>query len=210
MKIMYFNARSIFNKVNDLAIVTSFYNPDIVIVCETWLSNQTNNAMISIEGYYVSSDLRKDREDTLRGIGGGLLVYIREGLTVSEVKCNNNFSQYCCFEIELEEDDIHGKLSNPLISAFYRSPNSSTENTEEFAELLREIKKSTLIVGDLNLPNIDWQKKLSDRKGQCVLDAVCDSNMDQVVNFTTHDQGNLLDVAFAQMPHYTQCSILKT
>ena len=157
--------------------------------------------MINIDGYFICDDLRKDREDTLRGIGGGLLVYIKNGLNVTEVKFNSEFSQYCSFEVELGEDDIQGKRCNPLISLFYRSPNSTTENTEDLAKLIEELQHSTLIVGDLNLPNINWHQNTSDRKGQCVLDAVTYCDIIQLVNFTTHSKGNILDVAFAQKDH---------
>ena len=106
LRVMYFNARSSFNKLNDLEIATQFYNPDLILICETWLSEQTPNSMLNIDNYHINSDLRKDRSDTLWGIGGGLLIYVRNGLTVLNVSQNNAFSQHCTLEVILEKDDI--------------------------------------------------------------------------------------------------------
>ena len=200
MRVLYFNSRSIFSKINDLAIATQFYTPDLILICETWLNEQTPNAMLNIEGYYINSDLRKDRTDTLRGIGGGLLVYIRDGISVNEVSLSSEFSQQCTLEVLLDKDDCQKNI-NPTITLFYRSPNSSTENNDDFVCLLDTIKNNTLTVGDLNMPGINWSSNVSDRKGQNILDCVNKCALDQLVLFPTHNRGNVLDVAFARNGH---------
>ena len=50
------------------------------------MNNEVNDASLSINGYQVMTDLRRDRTDTARGIGGGLLVYAKDGLTVFKRK----------------------------------------------------------------------------------------------------------------------------
>ena len=76
LKLMYFNSRSLFKKIDDLAVATNFYSPDIIMICESWLNKNTSNSMISIPGYVINNDLRRDREDTRMGAGGGLIVHI--------------------------------------------------------------------------------------------------------------------------------------
>ena len=39
-------------------------------------------ASLNINGYELLMDLRRDRSDTANGIGGGLIVYARNGLAV--------------------------------------------------------------------------------------------------------------------------------
>jgi hypothetical protein len=40
------------------------------------------NAFLAVPGYNIQPDLRKDRQDMTRGIGGGLIVYARTGVTI--------------------------------------------------------------------------------------------------------------------------------
>ena len=59
--ILYFNARSILNKLNDLEVLVSDKKPDIVCVTETWANDKISNAMLNINGYNIEPDLRIDR-----------------------------------------------------------------------------------------------------------------------------------------------------
>ena len=92
---MYFNARSIFNKIDELQIVAYEYEPDLILICETWCNTEITNAMLSLQGYNIENELRKDRCDTNNGIGGGLLVYAKEGMIIRPRSVENDFNQ--CF-----------------------------------------------------------------------------------------------------------------
>ena len=52
----------------------------MVLICESWCNADISNAMLNMDGYFIEPDLRMDRRDTINGIGGGLLVYVKEGL----------------------------------------------------------------------------------------------------------------------------------
>ena len=56
-------------------------NVDIVLITESWCNEQISDSMISIPGYNIA--MRLDRNDTYNGIGGGLLVYAKDDLTLS-------------------------------------------------------------------------------------------------------------------------------
>ena len=43
------------------------------------------NTALGIPGYEVETELRRNREDTGRGVGGGLLVNAREGLRLYQM-----------------------------------------------------------------------------------------------------------------------------
>ena len=68
--------------------------PDMILLCETWCNNNTNIASLSINGYEIVTDLRRDRCDTANGIGGGLIVYVREDLAVLLCDQSSEFNQY--------------------------------------------------------------------------------------------------------------------
>ena len=71
-------------------------------------------------------------------------------------------------------------------------------NTSKLVNFIRELKGPVLLCGNLNLPNVQWNQ-LSAAAGvqQQVLDAVQDKFWTQVVDFPTHQAGNLLDVVLA-------------
>jgi hypothetical protein len=41
---------------------------------------------------------------------------------------------------------------------------------------LRTFKQNTILVGDINLPNIDWDEERSDAKGRELLETVIEEN----------------------------------
>ncbi len=56
--------------------------PDLILLTETWCNSTIPDAFLTLEGYRLETDLRRERTDTRNGIGGGLLVYAREELKV--------------------------------------------------------------------------------------------------------------------------------
>ena len=117
VKILYTNARSLLSKIDELSILAIDNSPDVIIITETWCNNTISNAMLNINGYSIEPNLRIDRTDTANGIGGGIIVYCKTGLTIKPSSVND-FIQYCRFEIV----DKSNK-NNLEITVIYRSPN---------------------------------------------------------------------------------------
>ena len=199
MKILYCNVRSLYKKLDDLIAATDFYSPDIIFMCETWLNSNTSNAMLSIKGYQIISELRQDRVDTKHGAGGGLIVYAKSNLKISPIDINSDFIQAIAFSVDLNYENQ--QTNNIKIFGFYRSPNSSDENSDKLAELIKNFSDCDLLIGDLNLPRISWENHKSDSKGQQILDTVDSNGLTQLIDFTTHNKGGILDVAFAPTIH---------
>ena len=193
---MYLNARSIASKLPELEILSIDKKPDLILITETWCNANTTNAMLNIKNYYLEPNLRCDRSDTLHGIGGGLLVYVRYGLTV--LPCDNNsvFNQYCNFKL------LNSKNSVDLIfTLVYRSPNSSRENSDKLCELIKNLDDNNphVIIGDFNMPDVDWNL-LNSNKHKNFLDTVIDKALFQLVTFPTHNKGNILDLILTDCP----------
>ena len=72
--ILYFNARSISPKLDDLWVVVAAQKPSIVCIVESWLSECISDLEMSIENYHLT---RLDRNRH----GGGVLIYIHASLT---------------------------------------------------------------------------------------------------------------------------------
>jgi hypothetical protein len=147
-----------------------------------------------VEGYDLQPELRKDRADTTNGIGGGLLVYVRNGLNVLPINKNLAMGQYCSFKL----DDGWGGLN---FSPVYRSPNSAPETMDTLEDFIRQADKNNVIMGDFNLPGIDWSKKsATGGRDKQFLQACMESDLEQVVDFPTQVRGNVLDLVLTNVP----------
>ena len=99
---------------------------DIILVTESWCSEEISDAYLTIDGYDLQQDLRLDRKDTAQGRGGGLLVYVKSGLTIFKIDNLVDFNQYCTL-----------KVRDVTIYLVYRSPNAPPEALEKLCEIVK-------------------------------------------------------------------------
>ena len=152
--------------------------------------------MLYKENYFIEPSLRIDRADTAHGIGGGLLVYVKNGMIITSEQDFSKFNQYCKFSVTENTNN-----QNPLnILLIYRSPNSSEENNNQLCNIIQEVPENTIIVGDFNYPKINWQGVSNDRKSENFVECVHAKNLEQMVEFPTHIRGNLLDLVLTNAP----------
>ena len=171
--------------------------PDLILITETWLNKNIQNCLLEPDNYYIEPNLRLDRCDTVNGIGGGVIVYARNGLAILPCDNNNNFNQYCSF---YTLDD--GNKPDLKVTLIYHSPNSNDDNTELLCDLIEEIPATTrnLIIGDFNFPHIKWDTFECNNKTRRFVEVVNAKSLQQVITFPTHIKGNILDLAFIDRP----------
>ena len=116
VSVLYTNAQSIVNKIDELCSVAVNIKPNIILINETWTHKGITNAYFHIKGYELSA--RKDRTDTEDGRVGGLLVYSKIGMIVRE---------------------RNTETKALAINLVYRSPNSTTENNEQLNKFTRNL-----------------------------------------------------------------------
>ena len=193
LKLHYTNARSLFRKLNDIAALAAEDKPDIFLICETWLNESTINASLSIPNYEIC--LREDRKDTGNGIGGGLIVYSRVGTKTLpyDKYIDSNFNQQCAFSVMTDKEKLN-------LVFIYRPPSSDLANLDELCKIVMEADINMLIIGDFNLPSINWRSGTADPKGRRLLEAAEEANMVQLVHFPTHNKGNTLDLVLSNCP----------
>ena len=194
---LYCNARSIVNKINDLEIIAAEKNPDIILITESWCNQDTSNALLSIPGYHLDQNLRCDRTDTHYGIGGGLLVYCKIGLSILPCDSESDFNQYCSFKV-LSAD----KTVDFIVTLVYRSPNCSDFNTDLLCDLVSGLSdtESHFIIGDFNMPDVDWTTLNCSNKYKKFVDTYSDKSLFQLIDFPTHKRGNILDLVLTNSP----------
>ncbi len=177
VSILYTNAQSINNKIAELTAVSMDLAPDLILITESWTNNLITDASLQIPGYDLETDLRRDRQDTGGGIGGGLLVYSKNGIRVLKIDHYDDleFNQLCSFRIE--------STGTPMnIILLYRPPSSSADNSAKLCEVLRRLQRNTIVIGDFNTPGINWTNLTADTRGINLAETVEEENLDQLVN----------------------------
>ena len=82
----------------------------------------------------------------------------------------------------------------------YLSPSSGAENIRELEELIRTRGKNTILIGDFNFPDLDWEKGTASGRTKGLLEAASDNMLEQLVKFPTHLKGNILDLVLTNIP----------
>ena len=192
LKCLYTNADSLTTKKHFLEDLVKDYHPDIIGITEAIpknLNEGIKEVELSINGYEMFSNLK----------GRGVCLYISSRLKASPANIKDSTEGVWC-EIRLRKQD---KL---LIGCIYRSPNSTDDDNKKISGMLKqatEIKAThTLIMGDFNHPEIDWQQcscdKSSNHPASKFLETIRDSFLYQHVTQATHfrscQKANVLDL----------------
>ena len=107
LKILYYNARSLLPKFDELLILADSHNPDVICITESWLSVDIQDSEILIPGY---QSLRHDRNRH----GGGILMYVSHRFTVKLLPFHPS--------LELLTVTLHSGIFKFCLSLFYRPP----------------------------------------------------------------------------------------
>ena len=76
LRILYYNARSLLPKLDNLIVAIDIFKPHIICIVETWLSSEITECEISIPSFQL---FRCDRNRH----GGGVLAYVSNMFSVT-------------------------------------------------------------------------------------------------------------------------------
>ena len=140
---------------------------------------------------------RKDRKDTKRGIGGGLLIFAKNELNVSELYADllSEFNQFTAVFIKIGKDQLN-------LCLIYRPHNlydskDLIENNNLLCDLLKQFPKPFLIVSDFNFSDIDWDNGTATVKIKDFYCSVQDSFLTQHVDFPSHKSETMPDLVLS-------------
>jgi hypothetical protein len=144
------NARSIVSKMHALHSFISVHASDIILITESWCTNDTVNISLTLPNYQL---FRKDRD---AGRGGGCLIYVSKRLFAQ------NFEHPLLTALP---DSLWITVSGDvqlLVGCIYRAPGCVRSTTGSIQEAFNCVSnlgfKYKLIAGDLNMPDIIWNK----------------------------------------------------
>ena len=144
--VSYLNINHLRNKIVDLKQIIRDVEPTVLAIAETKLNDSYPNSQFRVDGYYCPSEYRKDR--TYNG-GGGLLVYIKQGIPSKRLQSfEPQGIESIFFEI------ILGKQKWCIIAA-YRSENVKVV---DFLDIMSKPLDSVyssysnvILMGDINI-----------------------------------------------------------
>ena len=188
---MYTNVRSVFNnnKREEIKLMLKNKDIDILGITESWAHKEIEDAELSIEGYTM---FRKDRDSNEKTRGGGVILYCRDELgAVRELEDEENKSETIWSKfLDKDGDDIYVGLA-------YRSPTASQEETKSlFEQISHYSNHRTIVMGDFNYGDINWEEKESGPQGKEFLELVQDCFLYQNVTLPTRGS-NILDLVLS-------------
>ncbi|KAG5881595.1 hypothetical protein JTB14_031069 [Gonioctena quinquepunctata] len=175
---------------------------DVIILTETWLSDDISLIESSIQGYSIFRCDRSTYASEKKG-GGGVLLAIKINLNPKLIKTNVRLEQ-CCVEI------VHG-TSKIIIGGIYLPPNSTVDkyslHAEEVEKLMQSyINHNSFIAGDYHLPQAAWSNGNLGVTVQCPISSpaftLCETfsflNLYQH-NYVHNSRNILLDLIFSNL-----------
>ena len=202
--ITMFNSRSLVNKLPELhhTLYDGCYK-DCVCVTESWLHDGITDGLLDPKQLYTV--LRYDRTERK---GGGVCVFIKNTYNVMRLDLQKvpDSIELVCFDL-LDFDVTY------RVFVIYRSPsvNRLSVSCDTSADIMQQLtacleanlnkRGPTIILGDFNCPDIDWQT-LSCSTDLChtlFYDFVVDNGFSQCITMPTR-QCNILDLVLVNDP----------
>lgn len=203
--VFYQNVRGLRTKCADFYQAVLEANSDCICITETWLRKEILSCELFPPGYNV---FRLDRDPSVSGRsdGGGVLVAIRESLSVECLQhwCNvNNIIEDLWVSVELKG----GKKL--FLCCIYIPPHATVNNFIAFFSKIEDFiskhkNNDFILIGDFNLSGTEWGKinadsahvvplNIPDLRSQCFCDCITMNNFKQF-NQITNSNEKILDL----------------
>ena len=144
--IMYFNARSLIPKFDELCLLVETHQPDTVCIIETWLDHNISDNEIHLPGFQL---YRLDRNRH----GGGVLMYAQHNLIVNVLpsQLQNNVPHNLEF-LPISVRHNHFKVG---IALFYKPPSAPSLIFDALFEIMENLNSAQfcnfIFLGDFNI-----------------------------------------------------------
>ena len=199
LKILYTNADSLTNKMDELKALVQENDYDVICITETQPKYKTARQdpyepqLMGYSGHFANK-------------GRGVAIYTKSDIGTDTLDIPINFCDHIWLKLYLR----NGKRM--VMGCIYRSPNSSDENNQmllEVMELASMLEKDhMIIVGDFNCKEIEWANYTVHASPQHfaskLFDKTNDLFLDQLVleptRHRTGEQANVLDLVLTDSP----------
>ncbi|KAF2357587.1 Endonuclease/exonuclease/phosphatase [Trinorchestia longiramus] len=173
--------------MSELQAIASTLSHDIIAVNETWLDLNGRHlpAEVSIKGYVLHNVDKLSHSNR----GGGSLIYIKEKLQPQII------TKGATQKSEILHLNIQPHPGQTIkIVLVYRNPTCTVIEDDEFYDCIDNILSTpheTLIMGDFNLPHINWTPRQSRAPGSKLIHMMNTNSLQQHVNEPTRGNNSL-------------------
>ena len=179
LKCLYTNLQSLHSKRKEIELYLQENKVDLMFFTECWIAEDHHVSEYSFDGFQTVV-CKKNR--------GGSCIYIRDHISYYEVdppaKTNDS-----CWIVTSTKNDV-----KRLYGCVYRSPNSSQVNNENLLSNIIWAENNfneVVILGDFNLPSINWNTFLShELYGDRFLDVLNEVGLNQLISEPTRYRFN--------------------
>jgi len=187
IKILQWNMNGFNKKYEEITILIQDHNPDIICIQETNYKNDNITNLSNYDGY------NKNRTDSARA-SGGVAIYIKSIYPSRQLTISTDI-EAIVVTIKLTNNDIN--ICNIYL------PNHKTFDQTDINNIIKQLPKPFIIVGDFNSHNVIWGSDNTDQRGK-VIEKILDDNDIILLNNTEPTRlnpinGNLshIDLSFA-------------
>ena len=205
-KLVHLNVRSLTKKIDQVRLMFSGLNLDVLTISETWLNKSVSSGSVALNYYTL---YRQDRNfaTVKKKRGGGLLTYIRTDHAVNSEPLPDNMKSNQ--DIEAQWTMIHRPhCKNVIVGNVYRPPAGKLKNFLEHLDgCLRGFdleKVDVYILGDMN---VNYKNKTSNDYKKLNFFVKC-NGLVQAIESTTRNNdktNSLLDLILTNTK-YTKCA----
>ena len=201
LKILYTNADTLTNKMDELKLLTRDESPDVIAVNEVLPKKSmflVQEQELQIDGFNMVSNLEATSRTSIRG----LVLYINNNFTYTVKELDNDFQEYIFIDVILFTGSVVS------IGLIYRSPNSSYQNNILLLKVISEFcetsKDNLIILGDFNLPRIDWannhtiQNSYEEEFLGCLMDNYLHQHVSEPTRSRSRQRENVLDLVITK------------
>ena len=189
IKVLFGNAQSLKPKLDTIIATTKSINYDILAFNETWfdMKDKHLDAEISIQGYrhfFVDKPTPTKK-------GGGSILYVKEKL-LPVCKKTVATTKYEILQVNIKPAP---NVIIKIVLIYRNTIINANEDTEFYAELenITNTSNECVIMGDFNLPGINWQTVTALAPGSRLTQFIHDNSLKQHVSQPTR-QLNILDL----------------
>lgn len=139
LSVSHINAQSLKNKIDEFRLIFENSSVDCICISETWLTESIPDSLISLNRYKV---FRADRKKH----GGGVAIYIRDGLNCKVIAKSNEDDK-----VEFLFVEITGNDDNLLLGCAYRPHRSIPFDSFIMKiDVITATYSNVIIAGDFN------------------------------------------------------------
>lgn len=158
--IIQWNLNGVFSKIDELKIIIHKYNPQLICLQET---NFKNNYTAPLQNYKGFSTNRK----IANRASGGVTIYVKSNIIAKELKINTSLE---CSAVLIKHDETF------TICNIYL-PNQTTIELLDVQNIINQLPKPYIILGDFNAHNIIWGSNTTDQRGKTIETILLNENL---------------------------------